>query len=80
MSPPPSNTLSLHRSPAIHAITLASIAEKSATMNFLPSCGTKAVRMSCESVSGISSYNMERASKSPAFTSSRAWTRSGIWF
>ena len=55
MSPPPSNTFSLHRSPAIHAITLASIAEKSATINFLPPCGTKAVRMSCESVSGISS-------------------------
>ena len=55
MSPPPSNTFSRHRSPAIQAITLASIAEKSATINFLPSCGTKAVRMSCESVSGISS-------------------------
>ena len=65
---------------AIHASTLASIAEKSATMNFLPSCGTKAVRMSCESVSGISSYSMARASKSPAFTSPLACARSGIWF
>lgn len=55
MSPPSSKTLSRHRSPANQAITLASIAEKSATMNFLPSCGTNAVRISWERVSGISS-------------------------
>ena len=41
-----------HCSPASHARTLASIAEKSATINFLSFCGTKAVRISCDRVSG----------------------------
>ena len=55
MSPPLANTSCRHCSPANQAMTRASIAEKSDTMNFLPFCGTKAVRMSWDRVSGTSS-------------------------
>ncbi len=41
--------------PAVQAMTLASMAEKSATMNLRPLCGTNAVRISSESTSGTES-------------------------
>ena len=76
MSFPSAKTRCRQVSPAIQAITLASMAEKSATMNFFPSGATKAVRMSWESVSGISSYSSLTASRFPVRTSARAWDRS----
>ena len=55
MSPLASKTSSLHLSPARYESTLASIAEKAETMNLQPGLVIKAVRISCESVSGTSS-------------------------
>ena len=54
MSSPRAKAADFHFSPASQAMTLASMAEKSLTMNFLPGDGTRAVRMSCERVSGTS--------------------------
>ena len=51
------NTSLTHCSPANHAITLASMAEKSATTNLCPSEGMKAVRISWDRVSGTFPYN-----------------------
>ncbi len=55
MSLPSANTRIRHFSPASQARTLASIAEKSATINLNPVRGIKAVRISWDKVSGISS-------------------------
>ena len=41
----------------LNKITRASMAEKSATMNFFPFAGTKAVRISSDRTSGTESYN-----------------------
>jgi hypothetical protein len=46
MSFPAAKAAAFHFSPAIQEMTLASMAEKSETTNFIPSRGTKAVRIS----------------------------------
>ena len=74
------NTCSRHFSPANHAITRASMAEKSDTIKRQPALGIKAVRTSWESVSGMLPNSIFTASKSPTPTSSRASSKSGILF
>ena len=74
------NTFRRHFSSASHAITLASMAEKSLTTNRYPSDGIKAVRISCENTNGIPSNSSSRVSKSSCFTRSLARSRSGILF
>ena len=59
---------------------LASIAEKSATMNLYPGAGIMAVRTSCASTSGTFPYRRESISWSPALTRSLACSRSGMLF
>ena len=49
------NTSSLHCSPDNHASTLASIAEKSATINLHPSFGINAVRINSDSTFDVDS-------------------------
>ena len=73
-------TSSLHFSPATHAITLASIAEKSHTASIFPSVAVKAVRMSCESTSATSPYITSTASALPVSTTLRTVSRSSRWF
>ena len=62
------NTFCRHSSPANQTMTRASMAEKSAARNCVPSRGMNAVRISCDRVSGTSSYKRETASKSPERT------------
>ncbi|MBQ1412785.1 MAG: leucine-rich repeat protein, partial [Clostridia bacterium] len=54
-----------------------SVEYMSATMKRLPFFGTNAVRMSWESVSGMSSYSISSASLSPHFTNALASSKSG---
>lgn len=49
------NTMDIHVSPARYARTLASIAEKSLTMNLYPGRGTKAVLNSFDKTEGTES-------------------------
>ena len=53
MSLPSAKTFCRHSSPASHAITRASIAEKSATISLRSPWGMNAVRISCDKVSGL---------------------------
>ena len=59
MSPFSAKTFSRQDSPAKNESTLASMAEKSETMNLYPSLGTNAVRMSSDRTSGTESYRVE---------------------
>ena len=55
MSLPSANTFDLHVSSARKARTLASMAEKSLTMNLYPGRGTKAVLISSDNTAGTES-------------------------
>ena len=72
------NTSSLHSSPASHASTRASMAEKSATRNRFPSPGMKAVRISWDSKSGTSPQIAFMASSCRSFTNRLARARFSI--
>ena len=76
MSPSFLKTFRRHSSPAIHAITLASMAEKSETTNRLPGDGMKAVLTSWEKIGAGSPKIISRLSKSPIFTNSLATSSS----
>ena len=69
-----------HSSPAIHARTRASMAEKSETTKRRPSEGMKAVRISSEKTKAVSPNRVFMVSKSPSAASSRARARSGSVF
>ena len=71
---------SVHCSPASHAITRASIAEKSLTTKRQPSEGMNAVRTSSEKTKAVSPKSVCIVSKSPSTASSRARSRSGSVF
>jgi len=66
------NTSSTQSSPASHAITRASMAEKSASTSAWPGLAVKTVRMSWDRVSGTLPNTVCNASRCRCFTSSRA--------
>ncbi len=70
------NTSMRQVSPATHAMTRASMAEKSLMMKRWPGAGTRAVRISWLSTSGTSPKSSSTVSLSPAFTRLRARSRS----